>query len=271
MAGEIPKQNLGRTTVWRRAQELKRELLRPTTKLPEHRASSYEQNMWVSRSNYSPRRRSVFLPFCIALLLGALSMTLPVSGTFTLQGTLSANSEPEPAADTDTASQHLPEGTAGRAVVFAEPAECPWVLLDEPSIVTIDVPGQSDLVMSAAILSIAAHARDENANPKAADAQPPCRVELALLPEGDEGNVLRTLPLGAATRADFPTTRNWIGAFMAQLPSDSRQAVEKASAGLRTLAGWTRELYRTYVAPRLHQAASGLSGSSNAAPAPANP
>lgn len=238
--------------MWRRAQELKRELLRPTMKLPDYRASSYEEHVLHGRrSDYGERRRSFFLPFCIALLLGALSTIIPVSGTFSLQGTLAANVEPEP-----VAALPVPEGAAGRAIVFAETVECPWVQLDEPSIVTIDVPGQSDLVLSASILSIEARARD--------DKQPPCRVELALLPEGaEEATVLRGLPLGAATRADFPTTRSWMGAFMAQLPTDSRQALEKASAGFHAVSSWVQQLYRTHVAPRLH----GADGSGKSSPA----
>jgi hypothetical protein len=201
-----------------------------------------------------PRRRSVFWPFVSALILGALSMTIPVSGTFTLQGTLSANTEPAAAepAQAGPAAPQLPEGAAGRALVFAAPAECPWVQLNEPSIVTIDVPSQTDLVLSASILSI--EARAPALLDSAAQKRPPwrCRVELALIAEAEESTVLRGLPLGAAARADFPTTRSWLGAIVAQVPTDSREALEKASAGFRGLSGLVRQLYRTYIAPRLH-------------------
>src|SRR5689334_12692036 len=119
MAGPGPRQGAGRTTVWRRAQELKRELQRPTMKLPDSRESSYEHHVLHGRrSDYGERRRSFFLPFCIALVLGALSTTIPVSGTFSLQGTLAANVEP---VAVDATGVPAPEGAAGRAVVFAEP------------------------------------------------------------------------------------------------------------------------------------------------------
>jgi hypothetical protein len=249
MAGPGPKQGVGRTTVRHRAQELKQELHRPTIKLPDNRESSYEQHVLLGRrSDYGQRRRSMFWPLCIALLLGALSMLIPVAGTFSLQGTLSSHVEPAPGTDALPALP-TPEGAARRALVFAEPAECPWVQLDEPSIVTLDVPGESELVLSASILSIEAHARDASAAAK----QPACRVELALLPEGDEeATLLRGLPPGTRTRADFPTTRSWVGAFVAQLPTDSQQMVNKVSAGFQSLSGWVRQLYRSYVAPRLH-------------------
>ena len=204
-----------RAAVRLRAQELKRMLSGATVRL----SRSPIPDVFRERS---PRRRSVLWPWLLAMLLGALSMLIPIEHTSSLRGRVQASAE------------------GPHAVVDTRAAQCAGLHLDRPASVVVEAPGYEASVLEAQVLTLSPGDTGT------------CRIELALRADPDEPGLLQRLPAGAALRLAMPAQpQSWVLALLDRLPPEAR--VAEAESLLRSQLELLRLQYRTWIAPHLRQ------------------
>lgn len=198
-----------RTAARMRAQELKRSLPLVTIRLPRSPVAE-------GRRPAVTRRRGVFWPVITALLIGALSMLIPLPNTSSLRGQVQARAADE---------------QAPHAFAYAPSAECSGLGWDAPGSAVVDAPGFEGSVLTAQVLQLTPHA--------AQSGKRGCRIELALQADPDDAEVLGRLPPGAALRVALPAQpRSWFAALLDQLPREAR--VAELSTFLREQAAHAR-------------------------------
>jgi hypothetical protein len=211
-----------RHAVKQRALELKRGLLESTLRLsPERAAAAY--NEAARRARSAQRRGGPVLRLCLAVLGGALTMLVPVPSTCSLPGQLSA------------AAVSAGAATERRALVYAHPAQCERLSVNEPTWVNVETADAVGPRIQAQITRLAPRVGTADA--------PACQIELQLQARADQTTLLRELPSQAALVAVFsmqPT--HWLAALADKAASDG--TLRYASSMLRGYGAlvWQRGL-----------------------------
>jgi hypothetical protein len=175
-----------RHVVKQRALELKRALLESTLRLsPEQAAAAY--NEAAQRARNAKLRSLPFLRVFVAVLSGALSTLVPIPSTCDLQGQLTMAEPSLAAASTGTIVDR-------RALVYAQPAQCARLSVDEPAAIFVEREGAEPIRVRGQIMQLA---------PRAGSGDAACQVELRLLAEHGElpvtGRLTAVIPMQASS------------------------------------------------------------------------